>query len=271
MADLDCQQIGSVLQITLNRPERMNALSVEMREGLKQQFAAICADIDAVGLGQQAVRAIVLTGAGRGFCAGADLDVETILARRDGIEKDLQKGMNTVIAQMQRLPIPIIAAVNGAAAGAGLGLALACDLILATHEAKFHLAFARIGAVLDGGTSFFLTQQLGPYRAKALALQGGSFTAEQALTWGLVEAVYSSDMLMKEALSKAQKLSGGPATSLSLIKQQILAATTTGLDDCLSLEAKAQAQAFQSPDFEIGVRAFAQGEKPRFVGSSNQH
>ncbi len=269
MADLECKQIGPVLQITLNRPDRMNALSADMREGLKQQFFQIEADIETSGLGRQVVRAVVLTGAGRGFCAGADLDVETMLARRAGIEQDLQNGMNKVIAQMQTLPVPIIAAVNGAAAGAGLGLALACDVLLASPQAKFHLAFARIGAVLDGGTSFFLSQALGPYRAKALALQGGSFSSEEAMEWGLVEAVHSDESLLEEALSKAVMLAQGPAVSQSLIKQQFLEASVSDLSDCLEAEARAQALAFQSEDFEIGVRAFADGAKPRFVGASS--
>ena len=258
MSDILVARDDDLLILTLNRPEKLNAMSEDMRNGLLRELNT--------EMGGRSARAMLITGSGRGFCTGADLDPETILARRPTIETRIQAGINQVVRLMRDLPIPVIAAVNGAAAGAGVSLALASDIILAARSAKFHLSFAKIGAVLDGGSSSMLTHRIGAARTTALAMLGGSVDAETAQAWGLVFRVVDDESLNEEALALAKRLAAGPTVALGLIKREISAAQTASLDDALRLEAASQGRAFATEDFEEGVRAFTENRKPRFKG-----
>ena len=258
MTDILVDRDGDVLTLTLNRPEVLNAMSNDMRNGILRELTA---ETD-----KQTVRAILLTGSGRGFCTGADLDLGTILERRPLIEGQIKAGTNQVIRLMRDIPVPIIAAVNGAAAGAGFSLALASDFIIAAQSAKFHLSFAKIGAVLDGGSSAFLTHKIGAARTTALAMLGGSIDADTAYEWGLAFNVVEDEDLMDEARKLAKRLASGPTKALGLIKAEIEAARTGTLEDSLRLEASSQSLAFNSADFEEGVRAFSENRKPVFKG-----
>jgi 2-(1,2-epoxy-1,2-dihydrophenyl)acetyl-CoA isomerase len=233
-------------------------MSADMRNGLLRELTA---ETD-----KPSVRAILLTGSGRGFCTGADLDLDTILERRALIEGQIKAGTNQVIRLMRDIPVPVIAAVNGAAAGAGFSLALASDFVVAAQSAKFHLSFAKIGAVLDAGSSSFLTHKIGAARTTALAMLGGSIDAQTAFDWGLAFNVVEDEDLMTEATTLAKRLASGPTRALGLIKASIEAARTSSLEDSLRLEAASQGQAFASEDFEEGVRAFSVNRKPVFKG-----
>lgn len=258
MSDLLVDRDGDLLVLTLNRPEKMNAISDDIRMGLLRELNTEMVSMSA--------RAVLITGNGRGFCSGADLDPDTILARGPSIERQLQTGMNQVVRLMRDLPIPIVAAVNGAAAGAGFALALACDIIVASPSTKFYLTFAKIAAVLDAGSSAALTHKIGTARTTALAMLGGNVDAQTAKEWGLVHEVFEDDTLMEEAVAMAKRLAAGPTVSLGLIKREILAAQTSPFEDILHLEAASQSRAFATEDFEEGVRAFAESRKPQFKG-----
>jgi 2-(1,2-epoxy-1,2-dihydrophenyl)acetyl-CoA isomerase len=258
MADLLVNRDNDVLTLTLNRPDVMNALSEDMKQGLIREFQTEMA--------APSVRAILITGSGRGFCTGADLDLTTILDRRPLIEGQVKAGVNQLIKLMRDIPIPVVAAVNGAAAGAGFSLALASDFILAAQSAKFHLSFAKIGAVMDGGMSSFLTHKIGAARTTSLAMLGGSIDAETAFDWGLAFNIVEDEELMADARKLAQRLASGPTRSLGLIKAEIEAARTASLEDSLRLEARSQHQAFNTDDFEEGVTAFTEKRKAEFKG-----
>ena len=258
MTDLLVDRDGDVLTLTMNRPEKLNAMSTDMRAGILRELTSET-EI-------QKARAIILTGSGRGFCTGADLDMDTILKRRPYIEGQIKTSANRLVRMMRGIPIPIIAAVNGAAAGAGFSLALASDFMVVAQSAKFHLSFAKIGAVLDGGSSSFLTHKIGAARTTALAMLGGSIDADTAYEWGLAFNVVEDEDLMDEARKLAKRLASGPTKALGLIKAEIEAARTGTLEDSLRLEASSQSLAFNSADFEEGVRAFSESRKPEFKG-----
>lgn len=258
MSDLIVERDGGLLTLTLNRPENLNALSAEMRETMLAELSA--------ELQSPSVRAVMITGAGRGFCSGADLDLDTILGRRQHIETQILSGINRMVQALRDLPVPVIAAVNGPAAGAGFSLVLASDIVIAAQSAKFHLSFSRIGAVLDGGASSLLTHRIGASRATALAMLGGSMDAQKAKDWGLVYDVTDDVALLDTATSLARRLASGPTVALGLIKKEIAAAQWASLDDSLRLEAACQSKAFNTRDFEEGVRAFGENRKPFFLG-----
>jgi len=258
MSDVLVERADGLLVMTLNRPDRLNAFSADMRETLLTELGA--------EMSAPSVRAVLLTGAGRGFCSGADLDLDTILERRSKIEGQMRTGINRLIKLMRDLPMPIVAAVNGPAAGIGVSLALASDIVLGARSTKFHLSFARIGAVLDGGCSALLTHRIGASRTAALAMLGGSVDADTARAWGLVHEVVEDDELAAAGRKLAAKLAAGPTVALGLIKRQIAMAQTATLDEALGAEATAQGRAFASSDFEEGVRAFGAKRKPAFQG-----
>lgn len=258
MPDLLSEITNHVLIITLNRPDRLNALNPDMREGL-------------IGLLQEqtdnpSCRAVLIRGNGRGFCTGADVQPEQILKRREHIGAEVEAGINRIIRLITHLPVPVIAAVNGPAAGAGVSLALAADLMLVNRDARFHLSFARIGAVMDGGSSWFLTRTIGARRTASLALTGGNFNAEQALQWGLAHQVVENDELSDTATTLAGELAAGPTTALGLIKREIALAQAQDLDTTLTFEARCQQTAFNTDDFAEGIGAHHQKRKPAFAG-----
>lgn len=258
MADLLSDIEDSVLTITLNRPDKLNALSPDMREGLIELLQKQADNLSC--------RAILIRGNGRGFCTGADVQPEQILKRRDNIGEDINHGINRIVRLLTTLPVPVVTAVNGAAAGAGVSLALASDIMVTNRDAVFHLSFARIGAVMDGGSSWFLTRAIGPRRTASLALNGGRFDAEQALAWGLAHEVTDNEQLWSVADDIARKFAFGPSIALGLIKREITLATEVDLNTALSFEAESQQTAFNSEDFVEGIRAHQEKRKAAFRG-----
>ncbi len=248
---------GSVAIFTLNRPEQYNALDEKFLHDLNTALDIALAD--------PAVRAIVLTGAGKGFCSGAQLGGETFEAGEQ-VALLLRGGVSPLIEKMRGSPVPIIVAVNGPAAGAGVGLALAGDIVIAARSARFILSFVRLGAALDAGTSLFLQRSIGPARTRALALLGEPLSAETAEQWGLIWKVVEDRDLLDEAVSLAQRLAAGPGISIGLIKGQIESAWSASLASALDDEATSQARAFVTEDLREGAAAFVQKRPPRFVG-----
>jgi 2-(1,2-epoxy-1,2-dihydrophenyl)acetyl-CoA isomerase len=244
--------------VTLNRPQKLNAFVAPLIRALDAAFDAAGRDA--------ACRAVLLTGAGRGFCAGQDLG-ERLIAE-DGAPPDLGvtlDGANALIRRMRALPVPIVCAVNGVAAGAGANLALACDIVLAARSASFIQAFARIGLMPDVGGTFFLTRLIGPARARGLALLTEPLEASRAEDWGLIWKAVDDDALMKEAHALCAKFCAAPHAALAAIKRAIDAAATNSLDQQLDLERDGQRDLGRSADFAEGVRAFL-GKRPATFG-----
>jgi 2-(1,2-epoxy-1,2-dihydrophenyl)acetyl-CoA isomerase len=244
--------------ITLNRPQKLNAFVAPLVSALDAAFDAAGRDL--------ACRAVLLTGAGRGFCAGQDLG-ERLIAE-DGTPPDLGAtldGANSMIRRMRALPVPIVCAVNGVAAGAGANLALACDIVLAARSASFIQAFARIGLLPDVGGTFFLTRLIGPARARGLALLTEPLEASRAEDWGLIWKAVDDDALMNEAHALCARFCAAPHAALAAIKRAIDAAATNSLDQQLDLERDGQRDLGRSADFAEGVRAFL-GKRPATFG-----
>ncbi|MGG7568272.1 2-(1,2-epoxy-1,2-dihydrophenyl)acetyl-CoA isomerase PaaG [Rhodovulum sp. DZ06] len=249
---------GGVLEITLNRPDKLNSFDAA-------QHADLRAALDMAAAPE--VRAVILTGAGRGFCAGADLGAAQ---PKPGEPRDLGQSLrdtyNPLILAIRALEKPVIAAVNGPAAGAGVNIALACDIVLAASSASFLQAFARIGLVPDAGGTWTLPRIVGEARAKAMMLLAEPITAQQARDFGMVWKVIDDSALMDEARAMAEKLANAPTFGLGQAKLAIQASGTTTLEEQLEVEAAAQTRCGVSHDFEEGVAAFLQKRKPQFTG-----
>jgi 2-(1,2-epoxy-1,2-dihydrophenyl)acetyl-CoA isomerase len=252
------EQRGSVTILTLNNPAQYNALGGSLLGDLNQALDAALAD--------PAVRAILLTGAGKGFCAGAQLGGGNTFEAGGQIGDNMRRSINPVIEKLHGSPKPIVVAVNGAAAGAGVGIALAGDIVIAARSARFILSFVRLGAALDAGTSLFLQRSIGIARARALALTGQPLHAEKAEQWGLIWKMVEDAELMTEALAVAQGLADGPPVSIGLIKQQIDKAWDASLAATLDDEASSQSCAFATADLREGAAAFVQKRPARFTG-----
>jgi len=251
-------QAGAVLTLTLNRPEALNALNPEATHALRIAFEAAARDLE--------VGAIVLTGTGRAFCAGADLrDVNARAQSGDkDLGSDLRKNYTPMIRAIRACPKPVIAALNGTAAGAGLSLALACDLRLAAAGAQLIVAFVRVGLVPDAGSLFFLTRMLGLSKATELAITGDPVSADEALRLGLVVAVVPPEQLMPAAMERARQLAAGPRQTYALIKRGMEGAIHLDLEQTLELESQLQALAAETPDAQEAIRAFLEKRKPVF-------
>jgi 2-(1,2-epoxy-1,2-dihydrophenyl)acetyl-CoA isomerase len=249
------ETVGVVRIVTLNRPERMNALNDEIFAGLNAAFEDITTD--------KSIRAVLLTGAGRGFCAGADL-MQSLSGDAD-LGDWLDQYYNPLVRQMRALPKPIVCAVNGAAAGAGMNLALAGDIIIAARSASFTQAFVRIGLIPDAGGTFFLPRLAGDGRARAMAMLGETITAEQAAVFGLVWQVFDDAVFTTEALTIATNLAAKPREALAAMKQAFNASSGNSLDEQLDLERDLQRRLGKTPDFAEGVKAFLEKRPPMFI------
>lgn len=244
-----------VLVLTLNRPEKLNAITGELLDAL---YAAL-----KEGEEDREVRALLLTGAGRAFSAGQDLT--EFGDQKPDYEAHLRR-YNRVVEALSGLEKPLVVAVNGVAAGAGMSLALWGDLRLAAVGASFTTAFVRIGLVPDSGLSFLLPRLVGLAKAQELLLLSPRLSAEEALALGLVHRVVPAERLMEEALSLAKELAQGPTRAYALTKKLLLETYRLSLTEALALEAVLQGQAGQTQDHEEGVRAFREKRPPRFQG-----
>jgi 2-(1,2-epoxy-1,2-dihydrophenyl)acetyl-CoA isomerase len=255
MAELVTVEVeGGVHRITLNRPDVMNALNREMRVAL----------LAALRQGHSA-RVIVLTGAGRGFCSGQDLtDAEGLDAA--GFEAILNDEYVPMIRAITEAPVPVIAAVNGAAVGAGANLALACDLVIAAESAVFLQAFTRIGLIPDAGGTSFLPRRIGLQRAMGAALLAEPVSARQAVEWGMIWEAAADDRFHDLVSQRARKLAAGPTGAYGALKQALRGAFDQSLDAQLAVEARLQGVCGASEDFREGVAAFLGKRPPRFVG-----
>jgi 2-(1,2-epoxy-1,2-dihydrophenyl)acetyl-CoA isomerase len=256
MAEVETQRDGGVLTITLNRPEVLNAFNASMHQALG---AALAEAEDA------SVRAVVLTGAGRGFCVGQDL-TEFRDAAGD-IGSRLRDKYHPNILAIRGLEKPVIAAVNGAAAGAGLSFACACDIRLASDAASFVPAFINVGLVPDSGGTYFVVELLGYARAFEWMSSGRKLSAAEAHEWGLVSEVVGGDGLASRAAEVAAQYAAMPTRGVGLTKRLFSEAARNRLDEQLELEAELQTAATQTNDFREGVAAFLEKRKPEFTGS----
>jgi 2-(1,2-epoxy-1,2-dihydrophenyl)acetyl-CoA isomerase len=249
---------GPVATLTLDRPAAMNALTVPVKLALREALESLAVD--------RSVRVVILTGAGRAFCAGQDL-AEREQPDAAPLEVEVRERYNPVIRALRTMGQPVIAAVNGAAAGAGASLAFACDLRIAAEEARFILAFGRLGLVPDSGASWFLPRLVGPAKAAELALLGDPIDAAEALRLGLVSKVVPGDQLMTEARAMADRLAEAAPLALALTKTALDRAMTIDLDEALEGEAKLQGIAGASADHAEGLAAFREKRSPRFTGN----
>jgi len=248
---------GPIATLTLDRPEALNALTVPVKVALRESLESIAED--------RAIRAVILTGAGRAFCAGQDL-AERERPDAAPLEVEVRERYNPIIRALRSMGQPVIAAVNGVAAGAGASLALACDLRIAAEGARFMLAFGRIGLVPDSGASWFLPRLLGTAKAAELALLDDPVNAADALRLGLVSKVVPADELMTEARAMAQRLADGAPLAIALTKQALERSLSIDLDEALDGEAKLQGIAGASADHAEGLAAFREKRPPRFEG-----
>jgi 2-(1,2-epoxy-1,2-dihydrophenyl)acetyl-CoA isomerase len=256
MPEVEVRREGGVQTIVLNRPDVLNALNADMHEALAAALKDARAD---------EVRAVVITGAGRGFCVGQDL-TEFRDATGD-IADRLRASYHPNILAIRALEKPVIAAVNGAAAGAGLSLACACDIRIASDAAVFVPAFVNIGLVPDSGGSFFIARLLGPARAFEWMTSGRTLTAAEAEEWGLVSEVVEADALEGHVAELAGRLGAMPTRAIGMTKRLFDRAADSTLEDQLEFEAQLQSAATKTNDFREGVTAFLEKRKPEFSGS----
>lgn len=252
---------GAVATITLNRPGKLNSFTAEMHAELRDA-------VFRVRDGKRA-RCLVLTGAGRGFCAGQDLSDRVMGEGSKPIDlaHTLSTLYNPLVMALRALEMPVIASVNGVAAGAGANLALACDIVLAARSASFIQAFCKIGLLPDCGGTYFLPRLVGTARAMGLAMLGDKLSAEQAAEWGLIWKVVDDAKLEDETTALAQHFATQPTRGLALIKKAIQASHGNSLEAQLAAEAELQRQAGRTQDYREGVAAFMGKRKPNFTGS----
>ena len=262
MITLDIDENTHVATITLNRPDRLNAAPPAMADEIVKALKAALT---------HKMRAVLVTGAGRAFCSGADLAAKAAssgAATAGGAAKvSLDQHYNPLMKQLARLPVPLICAVNGPAAGIGCSIALAGDFVLASDRAYFLQAFVNIGLVPDGGATWTLPRLIGKARAFEMMMLGEKIPADKAHDWGMIYKHVSGDALMDEARALAQRLAGGPTLALGLMRRTALENFERSYAESLDAEADAQKTAGNSDDARIGTIAFLKKEKPVFKGS----
>lgn len=245
--------------LRLNRPDVYNSFNREMALQLQKELD-FCAISDLV-------RAVVISGNGKAFCAGQDLKEVTNKDMNPGFRTILEEHYAPIIEKIRNLKKPVIAAVDGVAAGAGANIALACDIVVASERTSFIQAFSGIGLVPDSGGTFFLPRLIGFQKASALAMLGDKIKAEEAERMGMIYKVFTVEAFDEEVQKIAEKMAQMPTMALGLIKQALNSSMTNSLEDQLKLETELQLQASESNDYEEGVTAFLQKRKPEFKGN----
>jgi 2-(1,2-epoxy-1,2-dihydrophenyl)acetyl-CoA isomerase len=248
---------SSIAFVTLNRPDKLNSFNREMAL-LLQEKLDICAD-------SSEVRCVYLTGAGKGFCAGQDL-AEVVDPNGPGMERILSEHYNPIILRIRQLEKPVIAAVNGVAAGAGANIALACDIVVAARSAGFIQAFSKIGLIPDSGGSFHLPRLIGFQKASALMMLGDKVTADEALQMGMLYKTFDDALFIDESRKIATTLAQMPTKALAYIKQALNHSANNDLSAQLALEDEYQQKAASTKDFKEGVQAFLEKRMPNFKG-----
>jgi 2-(1,2-epoxy-1,2-dihydrophenyl)acetyl-CoA isomerase len=245
--------------ITLNRPDKLNAFNEAMHQALRKAIDDAEAD--------ENCRALMITGAGRGFCTGQDLSDRLLKPGEAPVPRNsLEQHYNPLVRKLRALPFPVIAAVNGVAAGAGANIALACDIVIASLKASFIQSFARVGLIPDSGGTWFLPRLVGDARARGLALLAQELPAEKAASWGLIWRAVDDEILMHEAARICEHFAIAPTQGLALIKRALNESATNTLDSQLDLERDIQREAHLTPDYAEGVRAVMEKRKANFTG-----
>ncbi|WP_114648963.1 2-(1,2-epoxy-1,2-dihydrophenyl)acetyl-CoA isomerase PaaG [Pseudothauera hydrothermalis] len=254
---------AGVATLTLNRPERLNSFNEQMHAEVREALAAVRA-----GRADGSVRVLVLTGAGRGFCAGQDLSDRAVAAGDEApdLGSSVERNYKPLVLALRALELPVIAAVNGVAAGAGANLALACDLVFAARSASFIQSFAKLGLIPDTGGTWILPRLLGPARALGLALLGEKLSAEQAEQWGLIWQCVDDEALMPTVRQVASALAQGPTFGYAQTKRLLWTSDRESFESQLDRERDAMRVCGRSRDYREGVTAFMEKRAPRFTG-----
>ena len=247
-------------EITFNRPDRLNAFNDEMHGALQEALREAKDD--------SAIRAILLTGAGRGFCAGQDLDARDPrkMTSPPDLHATISKFYNPLVRLIRSIEKPIVCAVNGVAAGAGVNIALGCDIVLASEKAKFIQSFAKVGLVPDAGGSWILPRLIGEARAKYICMTATPVPAKQAVEWGMIWDAKPEDQLMEEARKLTAQMAKGPTFGLGMMKHALQSSAEHTLDEHLDLEAAYQGRCGRSKDYAEGVSAFLDKRPTEFGG-----
>lgn len=260
MSDIVFEQADGYAIVTLNRPDKLNSFTAAMHAELRATLETV--------RNTPAIRALVITGAGRGFCAGQDLEQRNMspAAAPPDLGQTIGDYYNPLVRSLRALPLPVIAAVNGVAAGAGANIALACDLVIAAKSASFIQAFCKIGLVPDSGGTYWLPRLVGDARARALAMLGEKLSATQAVEWGLIWRAVDDADLLPEAKKTAAHFAKAPTRGIAAIKRALQASADNTLDAQLDLERDIQRELGLSDDYREGVKAFIEKRAPDFKG-----
>lgn len=250
-----------IARLTLNRPERLNSFNDAMHAEVRDALSRIRTSSDA--------RVLLLTGAGRGFCAGQDLGDRAVAPGAEAVDlgASVERNYKPLVLSLRALPLPVVCAVNGVAAGAGANIALACDIVVATKSASFIQAFSKIGLIPDSGGTYFLPRLVGPARAMGLAMLGDKLSAEQAAAWGLIWKCVDDAEFGQSVEALVQQLSIAATRGLAATKEALYAASGNALEAQLDLERDLQRVLGRSADYREGVNAFAAKRPPQFTGS----